>query len=249
MSAQWMGYFFDNTELKGSKLLLALAIADHADMLGRARPGISLLSQKIRCSERQTKSLMSELESEGYVVKVRAGSGRGHLTELQLIKVIPSSPFTADEKVSQSSPFVDAKGCNPASERVKSSVPALKREPFEPERVERAASAGRSRRKSSPDTATDPRKDHPAIAAIRAVAEIYPPKPIWDRLITVLGPDIDGARLQHCFVEWAARGYKPTNYAWALEWYATGIPTTASSNGNGHRKTFDPGRPVATRAV
>ena len=33
-----MGYFFDDTKLEDTKLLLALAIADHADADGQCNP-------------------------------------------------------------------------------------------------------------------------------------------------------------------------------------------------------------------
>ncbi|HEX3102409.1 MAG TPA: DnaA N-terminal domain-containing protein, partial [Pyrinomonadaceae bacterium] len=87
---------------------------------------------------------------------------------------------------------------------------------------------------AKPKPVTDERKCHPAIVAIREIAELYPPKETWDKFITVLGADLDVDRLRECFVAWRLKGWKPTNYAWALEWYPHGIPNFAA-NGNGTR--------------
>ena len=80
------------------------------------------------------------------------------------------------------------------------------------------------RRKRKPDSRTQ----HPAIQAVREVTNRYPPKPIWDDIIKLLGdePRVDDMRL--CFKEWVKPGFKPTNFAWLFDWYVKGIPARGS---------------------
>ncbi len=94
-------------------------------------------------------------------------------------------------------------------------------------------------RNARPKTATDERKDHAAIVAVRLVTNLFPPKEIWDVIIAAIGDDPDAQRLNECFIAWRTRGFKPNNYAWALEWYRHGIPSYAAAP-----KPFDPGRRV-----
>jgi hypothetical protein len=97
---------------------------------------------------------------------------------------------------------------------------AYKDEPFKPFISKRADEA------SVPTGSKngDERSKHPAIAAIREIASIYPPKEIWDVLIAEIGDNPDTSRLRNCFIEWRGRGFRPINYAWAREWYCHGIP-------------------------
>lgn len=126
MSAKWMGYFFDDTELEGSTLLLALAIADHADNEGVAWPGVKRLAAKIRLGERRTKGLIRELVESGHL-EISRQPGRGHHAVLQLKRVQAVTPIKA-ERVSESAPIrkgekvhgmtpIKEKGCNPESEK------------------------------------------------------------------------------------------------------------------------------------
>lgn len=85
-------------------------------------------------------------------------------------------------------------------------------------------------RTRKPTKPVDPRTEHPAIVAIRDLVKLFPPAAIWDTLIDELGtPDL--IRLKACNVEWLSRGYKPTNYAWARDWYLHGIPNTPGDLG------------------
>lgn len=64
MSAQWVGYYFDNddTRIDGSLLLTLLAIADHADSSGLAWPRRSLIAKKARIRVRQVTRNFRTLE-------------------------------------------------------------------------------------------------------------------------------------------------------------------------------------------
>lgn len=269
MSASWMGYFFDNTDLDGSLLLLALAIADHADANGRCGPGTAILAKKIRKQERQTKALIKQLEQLGHV-EVNRGSGRGHKSGYQLKKVQPTAPFSSaekvqssapfmteervqpvtpflEEKVQPSAPFTENKGCNFDAERVQFPCTPLKEEPFKPFSLGSAAIAddlAPSRPANGARSKPDERKDHAAIRALRDVTGRYPHKLLWDDLIAALGDEPNVERLRNCLTRWVGRGYNPLNFAWALDWYREGIPAhvtapAASSNGNGKARAVD----------
>lgn len=242
MSASWMGYFFDETDLKDSQLLLALAIADHANSEGVSFPGTTLLSKKIRKSPRQTKLLIKQLEEAGYMEIIR-GSGRKHYSRYQLRKVLPVAPLKEPEKVTSSShPLADEKGVADST----NTEPKGCYEPHEKgvtERQEKVLPSDSapiepflepSEEKRGPKP-TDLRSQHPAIVAIREIAEIFPPKAIWDALIEALGDAPDGVKLLECWVAWRACGFKPVNYAWALNWYRNGTPPEYRMNGNGRK--------------
>ncbi len=115
----------------------------------------------------------------------------------------------------------------------------------EEERVTPAPAPAPKQRAKRPSRA-DPRTKHPAIQCVKGIMEgnANPPKVLYDDLIQTLGETPDGPRLARCYKEWVGRGFKPTNYAWVLEWYAKGIPaggpTRASPRNNGHAQFTDP---------
>ncbi len=65
MSIRVMAQVWAASKMKGSSLLLQLAIADHADDGGRAYPAVESLANKIRMGERQTRTLLRLLEARG----------------------------------------------------------------------------------------------------------------------------------------------------------------------------------------
>ncbi len=73
MSIDVMSRVWKKSQEKGSRLLLLLAIADHTDEFGFAWPGIALLAEKTRMSERQTKRLLNETEETGELYVDRRG--------------------------------------------------------------------------------------------------------------------------------------------------------------------------------
>lgn len=78
MSIACMTRVWENSAADGSRLLLLLAIADHADNNGFAFPGIERLATMIRRSERQTRRLISDLEESGELLVMKR-PGRFHL--------------------------------------------------------------------------------------------------------------------------------------------------------------------------
>lgn len=78
MSVKVMNMVWQHSQLKGSALLLLLAIADNANDAGEAYPSVDTLAQKIRMSARQVQRLIPELERRGELVYVKGG-GRGRM--------------------------------------------------------------------------------------------------------------------------------------------------------------------------
>ena len=56
------------------------------------------------------------------------------------------------------------------------------------------------------------------MAALRQVTLKFPPKDLWDTLISDLGPAPDIPKLKRAWEQWRKAGNSPTNYGW-LDWY------------------------------
>lgn len=118
MSAQWMGFYFDNrdTRLEGSLLLTLLAIADHADSTGAAMgPSRDLIAEKARVTIGQVRRNLRVLEEYGYL-QMQRGQGRGKRSFYQLLRPeLPRQGLTQkdDTDVTFSEPENDReiKGC------------------------------------------------------------------------------------------------------------------------------------------
>lgn len=242
--------------LAGADLLMALAIADHADHEGRCWPGIELLMRKTKLGKRQVQRIIHSLSEKG-IFKIVTGSGRGHKTIFEFQKVTQRTPLPETETVTPATPFNPNKGDTDdtlyGQEKVtfptlKGDISSTEKVTFPVSHIEEESlreSLREPAERQSPAPGSDDRKDHPAIRKIREVAKLFPPKPIWDRLIAALGDNPDSAKLRDCFETWVGRGYSPTNYDWALEWYRDGVPRfgryASAPNRNGHRPP-DPGR-------
>lgn len=77
MSIKVMARVWDESRLKGSELLLLLAIADFANDEGKAWPKVSTLAHKTRMSERQTQRLIQSAEESGELVVHKNQGPRG----------------------------------------------------------------------------------------------------------------------------------------------------------------------------
>ena len=91
MSIKVMTSVWEQSKQENGRLLLLLALADHANDDGVCWPSILRLAQRIRRKERQTKRLVAELMESGELFRVQ-GVGRGN-TNLYLVTV----GFRADE--------------------------------------------------------------------------------------------------------------------------------------------------------
>ena len=69
-----MNYVWESRlDLKGSKLLVALAIADHANDEGQSWPSIPSVAQKVRLKPRQVFKIINELENDLFSISRRPG--------------------------------------------------------------------------------------------------------------------------------------------------------------------------------
>lgn len=85
MSIKHMTDVWENRKhLSGSRLLLMLAIADHANDEGVCWPSIPTLAARIRASERQTMRLIKDLAECGDIEILQRGDGRGHSNVYQI---------------------------------------------------------------------------------------------------------------------------------------------------------------------
>jgi len=71
---------------------------------------------------------------------------------------------------------------------------------------------------------------HVAIQTCREVAKQFPPKELWDKLITTLGDTPNTVLLAECRAEWVERGYNRASWKWATEWYQTGVPPRVANS-------------------
>src|SRR5262245_17091093 len=95
MSAKVMGQVWD-LALPHNKLLVLLAMADHADHEGRnVRPSVELVAWKTGYEERQVRRIIRSLEQDGLLIVVKTGGGRKRPTEyrINLASGVKKSPF------------------------------------------------------------------------------------------------------------------------------------------------------------
>lgn len=110
-----MAEIWKTSPQKGTRLLMLLAIADHANDEGIAWPSQKHLAHKCRMSKRQAQNLIKDLVSTDELDIEELGTGRGHST---IYRVKPASTFK-DQRVKSST----SKGEVQRAKRVKSSSP------------------------------------------------------------------------------------------------------------------------------
>lgn len=93
MSIKWMSLVWESSPYEGSRLLLHLAMADHANDLGWFYAGQNSLSRKARCSVEYVRQSTQRFVDDGFLLIEKKGSGKGHATEYRLLP-IPVTPNT-----------------------------------------------------------------------------------------------------------------------------------------------------------
>lgn len=71
MSIRVMSNVWERSKQSGSSLLLLLALADWCDDRGLCWPSYDKLAEKVRMSDRQTKRLVKQLETQGELIVKR----------------------------------------------------------------------------------------------------------------------------------------------------------------------------------
>jgi hypothetical protein len=77
MSIEYSNRVWANSELKGGKLLVMLALAHHADNKGECWPGMPLLIEKTRLTDRQIRRVLNDLDTDGTISIQERAIGRG----------------------------------------------------------------------------------------------------------------------------------------------------------------------------
>lgn len=93
MSIKLMTWVWENSHYEGKKLLLHLAMADHANDEGYFYAGQKRLSQRARCTPEHIRLVVKEMVEDGYLIIERKGNTSKHATQYRL-----TNPETLKEK-------------------------------------------------------------------------------------------------------------------------------------------------------
>ena len=157
---------WENSNQRGSDLLLLLALGDRSDDEGISWPGIAELSSKTRVDQRQVKRMLKNLEAVGELYVLR-GTGRGHanryfitsgldaariesilLKRLKLLPLIAAEAAVdlvrrqAVERVTSAPPFIGKDEAADSVKRVSRRPPFVDGEKGDIPRQERVTFAG-----------------------------------------------------------------------------------------------------------
>lgn len=117
----------------GGEMLLALALADHADDGGNnIFPSVQKLAAKTRQSERTVQYQLRRMEESGWLLRVGHGNGgRSQTTEYRIsplwLKGAEIAPIKKGATDDEKGATDDTKGCNLEQERVQPVAPANNR--------------------------------------------------------------------------------------------------------------------------
>ena len=84
MSREHRERVWQNKQLRGGKLLVMLALAEHANTDGACWPGTALLMEETRLCDRQLRRVLNELEKSGLIVIEERAIGRGKRAHYKL---------------------------------------------------------------------------------------------------------------------------------------------------------------------
>jgi hypothetical protein len=99
MSIKYMERVWANKELHGGRLLLMLALADHANDAGECWPSQPHLADKARLTERQVRRLINALAADGYLAVIEKGKGRGKKSQYRLFPMpVGKADILSEEK-------------------------------------------------------------------------------------------------------------------------------------------------------
>ena len=133
MSIGIMDKVFQRYPNGGGEMLLALALADHADDDGTSiYPSVKKLAAKTRQSERTVQYQLRRMEASGWLLRVGHGNGgRSQTTEYRIsplwLKGAEIAPIEKGANDDIKGATDDTKGCNLEQERVQPVAPANNR--------------------------------------------------------------------------------------------------------------------------
>ena len=101
MSIKVMSQVWEHSQMKGSALLLLIAVADFADDEGYAFPSTETLAQKIRMSTRQVIRLRQMLYESGELEYVSGGNGKGDKLSVKVSVRVTNRVTKGDTRVTR----------------------------------------------------------------------------------------------------------------------------------------------------
>ncbi len=241
MSIRIMNWVRDNAAVSGTKLLMLLMLADHANGEGECWPTVERLARQCRISVRQAQYALRALETDNLIERRSGGDGRGRRQRFAILMGATDCTVPADERAKSTAPISAQEGCNPAQERVQSGVhkgcnPAhekgaiashAREEPntepkFEPTTEPKAGGRVEPRVTIEPPLARPP--------AIAAYEEVFDQLPNKQQQQAILATVIDVEKWRAILDEWAQRGYRPGNVSDQLDVYRNGFRQNGSAN-------------------
>jgi hypothetical protein len=91
MSIKWMDRVWSGSPYEGARLLLHLAMADHANDEGWFYAGQNSLARKARCSVEYVRKSVLAMVDDGTLLIEKKGSGKGKATEYRLLVFTPNT--------------------------------------------------------------------------------------------------------------------------------------------------------------
>lgn len=252
MGKEYRERVWQNKGLKGGRLLVMLALADHADADGEAYPGMPLLMDKTRLTDRQLRRVLNGLHADGLISIEERAIGRGKRPHYKLFPnekadilseekrtFCPPLEEKADISDNKSGHFVHEKadifGANQSH---------VRREPT----TEPKAEKGESAPARGSHEFFDPRKfvngkvpTGTGTTPAEVFYEIHTAKDSNQLLsryaLEVISEQVDDlARWRTVVSAWELSSFKATNIQGQLEWYRDGIPKHGPPATNGVHK-------------
>lgn len=85
MSVRWITRVWDESPYEGARLLIHLAMADHANDEGWFFMAQTTIARKARCSVEYVRKTVQQMQTDGVVVIERKGHSKGKATEYRLL--------------------------------------------------------------------------------------------------------------------------------------------------------------------
>ena len=98
MSNAYTNRVWKQKELKGGKLLVMLALAGHADDAGECWPGMPLLIEKTRLTDRQLRRVLNELAAANLISIEERAIGRGKRPHYRLFPAEKADILTEEKR-------------------------------------------------------------------------------------------------------------------------------------------------------
>lgn len=261
MGVKYSKRVWRDKKLKGGKLLVMLALADHATDDGDSWPGMSLLTDKTRLTDRQIRRVLNTLETDGYITIEERAIGRGKRPHYKLFPN-EKADILSDQNEEKADIFDNKSGhfVHEKADIFDTNQSRVRREPItEPLEEPKGESAparvlrSRNRNGSAVDTIAfkSPHVDNShfdldtgyiatgqGVTAVEVYYERFDVAQREARLNAIKEDDL----MQHCLnldqlrevvTAYSRTTYLPGNLQLILDWYHKGVPEKYKNEPNG----------------